>query len=122
MRRSTAHSGRSTTTTRVVDRRVRVGYASSYFRHDNAAYGFGNAILNQDDARFEIFCHSDTLNEDDVTARLRAQADQWHQTRQLSDDKLAELIRRDRIDILVDCVGDMVVNRLLVFARKPAPI
>jgi protein O-GlcNAc transferase len=122
MRRSTAHSGRSTTTTRVVDRRVRVGYASSYFRHDNAAYGFGNAILNQDDARFEIFSYSDTLNEDDVTARLRAQADQWHQTRQLSDDKLAELIRRDRIDILVDCVGDMVVNRLLVFARKPAPI
>jgi len=106
----------------VIDRRVKIGYVSSYFRHDNAAYGFGNAILNHDDARFEIFCYSDTLNEDDATALLRARTDQWHQTRQLSDDQLAELIRRDRIDILVDCVGHMVGNRLLVFARKPAPI
>jgi protein O-GlcNAc transferase len=105
-----------------IDRRVRIGYVSSYFRHDNAAYGFGNAILNHDDARFEIFCYSDTVNEDDATARLRARADQWHQTRQLSDDQLAELIRRDRIDILLDCVGHMAGNRLLVFARKPAPI
>jgi predicted O-linked N-acetylglucosamine transferase (SPINDLY family) len=40
----------------------------------------------------------------------------------MSDDELAELIRRDRIDILVDCVGHMAGNRLLVFARKPAPI
>ena len=65
----------------VVDRKIRVGYASSYFRHDNAAYGFGNAILNHDDARFEIFCYSDTVNEDDATACLRARTDQWHQTR-----------------------------------------
>src|SRR5215469_7720521 len=106
----------------VIDRRIRIGYASSYFRHDNAAYGFGYAILNHDDARFEIFCYSDTRDEDDATALLRARTDRWHQTRQLSDDQLAELIRRDRIDILVDCVGHMAGNRLLVFARKPAPI
>jgi protein O-GlcNAc transferase len=41
---------------------------------------------------------------------------------QLSDDQLAELIRRDPIDILVDRVGHMAGNRLLVFAGKPAPI
>jgi predicted O-linked N-acetylglucosamine transferase (SPINDLY family) len=58
----------------VIDRRVRIGYASSYFRHNNAAYGFGNAILNHDDARFEIICHSDTVNEDDATDCLRARA------------------------------------------------
>ncbi len=105
-----------------IPRRLRIGYASSYFRHDNAAYGFGNAILHHDPDRFEVFCYSDTLSEDDVTARLREHIDQWHRTRQLSDDQLAALIRSDRIDILVDCVGHMVGNRLLVFARKPAPI
>jgi protein O-GlcNAc transferase len=40
----------------------------------------------------------------------------------MPDEKLAELIRRDRIDILVDLTGHMGGNRLLVFARKPAPI
>lgn len=106
----------------VPGRRVRIGYVSSYFRHDNAAYGFANAILHHDPDRFEIFCYSDTANEDDVTVRLRERVDQFHRTKELSDDQLAELIRRDRIDILIDCVGHMAGNRLLVFARKPAPI
>jgi protein O-GlcNAc transferase len=103
-------------------RRLRIGYVSSYFRHDNACYGFGNAILHHDPDRFEIFCYSGTVNEDNVTACLRERTDQWRHTTQLSDDQLAKLIRRDRIDILVDCVGHMAGNRLLVFARKPAPI
>jgi predicted O-linked N-acetylglucosamine transferase (SPINDLY family) len=106
----------------VPGRKLRIGYVSRYFRHDNAAYSFANAILNRDSDRFEIFCYSDTVAEDDVTDRLRERANQWYRTKQLSDDQLAELIRRDRIDILVDCVGHMVGNRLLVFARKPAPI
>jgi hypothetical protein len=63
-----------------------------------------------------------SVKEDDATALLRARTDQWHQTQQLSDDQLAELIRRDRIDILADRVGYMADNRLLVFAGKPAPI
>ena len=103
------------------ERRLRIGYVSKYFRHDNAAYGFGNAILHRDSERFELFCYSDA-DEDDVTAQLRAKAHHWHRTRELSDEQLAELIRRDQIDILIDCVGHMNGNRLLVLARKPAPV
>jgi len=103
------------------ERRLRIGYVSKYFRHDNAAYGFGNAILHRDSEKFELFCYSDA-DEDDATAQLREKAHHWHRTRELSDDQLAQLIRRDQIDILIDCVGHMGGNRLLVFARKPAPI
>jgi protein O-GlcNAc transferase len=40
----------------------------------------------------------------------------------MSDEALAERIRHDGIDILVDLVGHTAMNRLLVFARRPAPI
>ncbi|MGE3781197.1 MAG: tetratricopeptide repeat protein [Alphaproteobacteria bacterium] len=103
-------------------RRLRIGYVSSHLRYDNSTYSFGEVILNHDADRFETFCYSDTLHEDDATAILRERVDHWHRTRDLSDDQLSELIRSDRIDILIDCLGHMAGNRLLVFARKPAPV
>src|SRR5207249_12273159 len=54
--------------------------------------------------------------------RLRGYADVWHDVLRTKDQDLAELIERDRIDILVDLTGHTAGNRLLVFARKPAPV
>jgi protein O-GlcNAc transferase len=103
-------------------RRLRIGYVSSHFRHQAATYAFGGVVLCHDPTDFEVVCYSDTSDEDEVTAQLRARADKWHRTLALSDDEFAELVRDDGIDILVDCVGHMGGHRLLVFARKPAPI
>jgi predicted O-linked N-acetylglucosamine transferase (SPINDLY family) len=59
---------------------------------------------------------------DSYTLRLRAHADHWVRTVHLDDDALAERIRADRIDILVDLSGHTGGNRLPVFAMKPAPV
>lgn len=104
------------------DRRLRIGYVSRHFRHQAATYAFGGVLLNHDRERFDVICYSDTEPEDELTARLRAGAAQWRHSLELDDDALARLIRQDRIDILVDLVGHMRGHRLLVFARKPAPI
>ena len=104
------------------DRRLRIGYVSSHFLRQAATYCCGGVLLGHDPKLFEVVCYSDTLQGDDVTARLRARAAKWHDTAGLSDDALADLIRADGIDILVDLVGHMRGHRLLVFARKPAPV
>jgi protein O-GlcNAc transferase len=70
----------------------------------------------------ETVCYSDRRREDDMTSRLQAAATTWHDVRLLSDEKLADQIRADQIDILFDLAGHTSGNRLLVFARKPAPI
>ena len=62
------------------------------------------------------------LVPDLVTARLKRYADVWRDISSLRDEQAAQLIRQDKIDILVDLTLHMTGNRLLMFARKPAPI
>lgn len=104
------------------DRRLRIGYVSSDFRQHSVGYFIEPVLAHHDHGRFEIFCYSDHFQEDEVTERLKSHADHWRRLVGLSDEQAANQIRADQIDILIDLVGHMGGNRLLVFARKPAPI
>jgi len=103
-------------------RRLRVGYVSPDFRgHVVGRYMLPLFELH-DRERFEIVCYSGVLRSDSITARFRSLADAWRETAGVSDEALAEMIRRDRVDILVDLTQHLAGNRLPVFARKPAPV
>jgi predicted O-linked N-acetylglucosamine transferase (SPINDLY family) len=59
---------------------------------------------------------------DEVTTRLFRIGHKWRSTHGLSDAEVSDLVRHDQIDVLVDQDGHAGGNRLLVFARKPAPV
>lgn len=105
------------------DRRLRIGYVSPDLGQ-HAIGRFMVAILaNHDRERFQVFCYTDLRRRPDaVTRQLQARTEVWRETTGLSDDQLAGLIRHDGIDILVDLAMHTARNRLLVFARKPAPV
>ncbi|MGB2881116.1 MAG: tetratricopeptide repeat protein [Rhodoferax sp.] len=105
-----------------IDRKLRVGYVSGDFRWHAVAYFVDAVLQHHDHQAFELFGYSNTATEDAVTQRLKGHFDHWRNIRALDDDHAAELIARDKIDILVDLSGHTADNRLLVFARKPAPI
>jgi predicted O-linked N-acetylglucosamine transferase (SPINDLY family) len=75
-----------------------------------------------DKAQVEVHCYSSVRRPDAFTERVRMAADVWCESVGWSDETLAKRIREDRIDILVDLTQHMADNRLLVFARKPAPV
>ena len=104
------------------DRKLRIGYVSQDFRHHSVAYFIEPVIENHDKERFEVFCYYNHTWKDRFTERIRANADTWVECASLSDEILAQRIRDDRIDILVDLGGHTAGNRLLTFARKPAPV
>jgi protein O-GlcNAc transferase len=106
----------------VAERRLRIGYVSPDLRNHVIGRYFEPLLEHHDRDRFEVFCYSDVARPDDLTARLRAQASAWRETRTLGDEQLADLVRRDGIDILVDLTLHMSGSRLLAFARKPAPV
>jgi protein O-GlcNAc transferase len=103
-------------------RRLRVGYVSPDFVNHAVAYFFEPVLAAHDRGHFEIFCYSNVRVPDKVTQRLRGLSDGWREIAGLSDDKVAALIREDQIDILIDLAGHTARNRLLVFARRPAPV
>jgi len=107
---------------RSLERRLRVGYVSPYFREHAVNFFSEPLIAAHEHANFEIVCYSDVRFEDEATRRLRAAVDGWHDVQWLSDEALAERIRTDQVDILVDLTGHIAGNRLLTFARKPAPV
>ena len=107
---------------REAGRRLRIGYVSPDFRLHSVAYFVEPLLQGHDRQAVEVFCYAEVARPDMVTARLQGLADHWLVTVGLSDDELAERIRADGIDILVDLAGHTAKNRLGVFARKPAPV
>ena len=103
-------------------RRLRIGYVSADFRLHSVAYFIEPLLRHHHRDRFEIYCYASVPNTDEMTERLEVLADVWRNIRHVSDADVAEQIRRDGVDILVDLAGHTQNHRLLVFARKPAPI
>ncbi|HTW95324.1 MAG TPA: tetratricopeptide repeat protein [Tepidisphaeraceae bacterium] len=104
------------------DRPLRIGYLSADFRRHVQSFFTIPLLQHHDHERFEIYCYSSTGNPDSITDRLRDFADHWRQVLGKGDSEIADGIRRDGIDILVDLTMHMAANHLLVFARKPAPV
>ena len=103
-------------------RRLKIGYVSPDFRYHSTTFYMEPVLAAHHHDEFEIFVYADVLTPDAATQRLQGYVDHWRDLINLSDEQVAEQIRADQIDILVDLAGHTDRHRLLVLARKPAPI
>ena len=104
-------------------RRLRVGYVSPHFCAHAVNFFTEPVLAAHDHQQFEIFCYSDVDQPDDTTAALRGHADAWREIYGRTNEDVAEMVRADKIDVLVDLTGHISGGeRMLLFARKPAPI
>lgn len=111
------------TNSRIAMRCLQVGFVSGDLR-DHAVAHFIEPVLAHlsSSPRLSLHAYSNSAIEDGVTQRLKCQFKYWHPVLGLSDDALAQKIQDDGIDILIDLSGHTALNRLLVFASKPAPV
>ncbi|HEY2343624.1 MAG TPA: hypothetical protein VGH90_11360, partial [Chthoniobacteraceae bacterium] len=104
------------------ERRLRIGYVSPNFCDHVVGRNVLPLLREHDRERFEIFCYSNLTEPDSITREFGGQADRWRNIVGIADQPVAETIRADGIDILVDLSLHMARNHLSVFARKPAPV
>ncbi|WP_040040222.1 tetratricopeptide repeat protein [Noviherbaspirillum autotrophicum] len=103
-------------------RKLRIAYLSPDFKGHACRYFIEPLFREHDHTQFEFFAYSNVQYPDEHTERLKTYVDQWRDIVTLSDDDVVAQIAADKIDILVDLAGHTAGNRLMVCARKPAPI
>lgn len=101
---------------------LRIGYVSPDFRSHSVALFLEPILDTHDRKQFEIYCYSNVARPDEVTTRFKNMGFKWREIRAMSDREVADRVRRDRIDILVDLAGHTSGGRLAVFAMRPAPV
>ncbi|MDB5798395.1 MAG: tetratricopeptide repeat protein [Paucimonas sp.] len=103
--------------------RIRLAYVSSDFYHHATAYLMNRFFAMHDRQQFEVFAVSLARSRgDDMTAALRSQFDHYIEAGAMSDQELADCLRRHRVDIAVDLKGYTADSRPGLFALRPAPI
>ncbi|KPA16250.1 O-linked N-acetylglucosamine transferase, SPINDLY family [Candidatus Magnetomorum sp. HK-1] len=103
-------------------KRIHVGYVSPDFRNHSVAHFMQAILAHHDSQKFHIFCYSNVKKLDHMTKRLQNLCSSWRDIFDLNDDDVVRQIKADGIHILVDLAGHSSNNRLMVFAKKPAPI
>jgi len=109
---------------RTVNRKLRIGYISPDYFHHSVSF-FCHALFEHHNRDlFEVFLYSAAGREDEKTELFKSFVPDthWKKVTGKPAKEVAEIIRADRIDILVELAGHTANNRLDVCALKPAPV
>lgn len=106
----------------LVDRRLRIGFVSGDLRRHSVSYFIEGPVAQLNKENFETWAYFNYRAEDYRSEELKPLFHKWQNIFGQRDIDVAELIRRDEIDILVDLSGYTGSNRMEVFAMQPAPI
>lgn len=102
-------------------KKIRIGYISPDLRKHVVVYFVYQLMKRYNRELFEVYCYS-LGNTDNISLQLKSFVDKWVDVSTVKNDKIAELIYQDEIDILVDFAGHTRNNPLPILAHKPAPI
>jgi protein O-GlcNAc transferase len=106
------------------NRRLRIGLVSGDLGQHPVGFFLQSVLENLHSDQFDVFAYETSQRKDALNEQLRRAVHHWRDASfaKVNDEALANRIRADGIDILVDLAGHTSKNRLPMFARKPAPV
>lgn len=99
-----------------------IGFVSGDMNRHPVGYFLRNVFAGLRSRGWRVVAFSNRIAEDDLSDQLKGDCTAWHSVSRLSDEDLAQLIRKEEVDVLIDLSGHTAKNRLPVFALRPAAI
>ena len=106
------------------ERVLRIGYVSGDFRTHSVSFFSEPLLCEHEREGFELFAFAthNPIASSETTQRFKGYFDHWINCYGISDSELSIKIKSLEIDILIDLSGHTAGSRLVVFAKKCAPI
>lgn len=101
---------------------LRVGLVSGDLNNHPVGYFLESTLRHLNPERIALVAYSASSQEDEMTARLKPYFSAWNSIVGVDDEAAARKIHADGIHILIDLSGHTTLDRLPVFAWKPAPV
>jgi protein O-GlcNAc transferase len=101
---------------------LRIGFVAGEFREHPVLHFLVGILEHINKDHFPLVAFSNNQKDDSATDVFKSLFSSWHDIKAMDHDTVAELVRSEKIDILVDLSGHTGDARLPVFARKPAPV
>lgn len=102
--------------------KIKVGFISGGFRQHPVGWMITGPLESIDKRRFELHFYTTHPRRDALSKRLQDTSTSWTSVIGWTDDAIAERIRRDDMDILVELSGHAADNRLKVITKRPARV
>lgn len=105
------------------ERKLRIGYVTADLHHQHPVNLFMQPVLARHDARaVEVTVYFVGVAGDEQTRLAKERVARWRDAGAMTDQRLAQQIEADGIDILIDLLGHTSYNRRALFARRAAPV
>lgn len=103
-------------------KKIRVGYISSDFRLHPVGRNIWPVLEGHDRSQFELYLYGAVNQPDGLTERFKELSDRYQAVNGMTDEQIADLVRRDEVDILVILAARFDNNKPMVAAYRAAPV
>ena len=104
------------------NKKIKLGYYSADFRNHAVSYQLNKLIELHSREKFEIFAFSFFNKKDEMQQNLSKIFDHFIDVETMSDEDIAKLSKKNKIDIAIDLMGFTQNNRFNIFKIGCAPI
>ena len=103
-------------------KKINLGFFSADFRKHPVGYFLLDLLPHFEKSNFDIFFYSNSPADDDLSEKIKNNFFNWKKVHGNNTFEILNIIKNDKIDILIDMSGHSNLQNLEVFANKAAPI